>query len=136
MFRIKATISLQKQPSVIKKRPAGIPDYGGIRGWSSPIEAQYLSENQDQNHAYEYAALVHVSAHALVTDNTNAIAGRETCHTDGNTAGEMHETAEQAITGLRVEVLGDEDGYDEGVDRDDTGHDDGNEALWDGTRSV
>lgn len=46
----------------------------------------------------------------------------------------MHETTEQTVGSFRIEVLGDEDRYDEGVDGDDTGHDNGNEAL--GTKVV
>lgn len=41
----------------------------------------------------------------------------------------MHEAAEQAVIRLGIEILGDQDGYDEGVDCDNTRHDDGNEAL-------
>lgn len=100
----------------------------------SPIETQDLSKDEDQDHADEDAALGHVGTHALVTYDTDAVTGRETCHANRYTASEMHKATEQAVVRFRVEILGDQDGDDEGVDSDDTRHDDGDEAL--GTRAT
>lgn len=95
----------------------------------SPVKTQNFAEDQNQDHAHEDPALIHVGSNALVTDDTNAVASRETSHADGHAARKMHEAAEQAVARLGVQVLGDEDGYDERVDGDDTGHDYGDEAL-------
>lgn len=102
---------------------------GALDETNSPIKTQDLSKDKNQNHADEDAALGHVGAHALVTHDANAVSSRETRHANRNAASEMHKATEQAVVGLRVEVLGDQDRDDEGVDSDDTGHDDGDEAL-------
>lgn len=94
-----------------------------------PVKTQDFTKNQDQDHADENAALVHVRPHTLITHYTDAVSSRKTSQADGETTCEMHEATEQAVGSLGIEVLGDEDGYDEGVDGDDTGHDNGDEAL-------
>lgn len=102
----------------------------------SPVETENFSENQNQNHAHEDAALVHVGSDSFVADNTYAVSGCKTRHANGDAAGKVHETAEQAVAGLGVEVLCDEDGYDEGIDSDNTGHDNGDETLRGGLLSA
>lgn len=94
-----------------------------------PIETQYLAKDQNQNHANKDAALVHVCPHTFVAYDADAVSGGETRHANRDTAGEVHEAAEKTIAGLGVEVLCDQDRYDEGVDCDNTRHNDGNEAL-------
>lgn len=101
----------------------------GDQGIHIPVKTQYFSEDQNQDHSDKDSALVHERPDTLVPHNTDAVPSSEAGHADRDTTGEVHEAAEQAVVGLGVEVLGDEYGYDEGVDGDDTGHDDRDETL-------
>ncbi|KAG5930071.1 hypothetical protein E4U53_002311 [Claviceps sorghi] len=51
-----------------------------------------FSKDENQNHADKDSRLLHVSTDSLVTDDTDAVSGSETGHTDGQSTGEVHET--------------------------------------------
>ena len=114
-----------------------------------PIKPQDLSENEDQNHADEDAALLHVRADARVTNNANAVTCREPSKPNGKPTPKVQESPaiismalrgrlfnglderEEVVALLRgrSEILGDEDGDDEGVNCENTGHNHRNQAL-------
>ena len=62
-----------------------------------------------------------------VTDNANSVAGGEATDSDGEAGTEIDEGFEQGVFGLHA--VGDEDGDDEAVDGNDTGHDNRNHGL-------
>ena len=62
-----------------------------------------------------------------VTDNANSVAGGEATDSDGEAGTEIDKGFEQGVFGLHA--VGDEDGDDEAVDGNDTGHDNRNHGL-------
>ena len=66
-----------------------------------------------------------------VSNNANGVACSQTGQADRQTSTHVHETSKQRVLLLRrgLDVAGDEDGYDEGVDGQDTGHDNGDQGL-------
>lgn len=119
--------SVQHNLLATKETKASYADIFGC--WYSPVKTQNLTKNQNQDHAHKDSALIHVRPHALVTDDTDAISGGQASQSNGKTTCEMHETTKQTVGSLGVEILCDKDGYDERVDGDNTGHDNGNETL-------
>ena len=112
---------------------APAPDIEMEKRRDEESKGQADTENENENHADKHSRLLHVGAHALVAHDADAVAGRKTRHADREAAGQVHEAAVQAVRLRgRVHVFDDEDGDDERVDGDDTGHDDGNQALQPG----
>ncbi len=66
-----------------------------------------------------------------VSDNANRIACSQSRQTDRETGAHVHEAGKQRVVllGRRLDVAGNQDGDDEGVDGQDTGHDDGDQGL-------
>lgn len=118
-----------------------------------PVETQYFAENENQDHAYENPRLLHVASHALaqlvsnqaifsdiilrnipctyhISYNSDCVSRRETCQPNTKSGRQVQTPGEQAVgLGWRPHVSSDEDSNDEGVDGDDTRHDDGDERL-------
>jgi len=69
------------------------------------------------------------STNARITDNTDGKASCQTGQTDREAGAKLDETCKQWEP--LCQVVGDEDGDDETVDTNDTGHDDGNDVLDD-----
>ena len=65
----------------------------GGGGGNVPVESEDFAEDQDQDHADEDPRLLHVGAHALVTDDADAVAGGEAGQADREAAAEVHEAA-------------------------------------------
>ncbi len=64
-----------------------------------PVEPQHFAENENQDHADEYPGLQHVRPDALVADDADAVACRESGEPDRQPAREMHESAgETSVT--------------------------------------
>ena len=66
-----------------------------------------------------------------VADDANRIACGQTRQPDGQASGHVHDAGEKRVVsvGRRPYVARDEDGDDEGIDGQDTRHDDGDQAL-------
>lgn len=66
-----------------------------------------------------------------VSHNANGVACSQTGQADRQTSTHVHEASKQRVLLLRrgLDVAGDQDGNDEGVDSQDTRHDDGDEGL-------
>jgi hypothetical protein len=96
-----------------------------------PVETEDFSENQNQDHAHEYPGLLHVRADALVSHDSDGVSGSQTSHAHRYATGKVHEAVEQTVAGgaRGRHIFGDQDGDDKRVDGNDTGHDDGDEAL-------
>lgn len=58
-----------------------------------PVETEDFAENENQHHADKDAALLHESAHALVADDADGVAGGQAGEADGETGSQVHEAA-------------------------------------------
>jgi hypothetical protein len=66
-----------------------------------------------------------------VSNNANGVACSQTGQANRQTSTHVHEASKQRVLLLRrgLDVAGDQDGNDESVDGQDTGHDDGDKGL-------
>lgn len=62
-----------------------------LGGKNVPVKTEDFAENENEDHADEDAALLHVGAHALIANDTDRVARRQTCEADGETGAEVHE---------------------------------------------
>jgi hypothetical protein len=88
---------------------------------------QHFGENENKNHADEETGLLCSATDTSITDDTNGKSCSETSETDGETSTELNETSEER--GLLLEVVGNQDRYDQAVNGNDTSHNDGNDVC-------
>merc|ERR1711879_748904 len=79
------------------------------------VEAQGLSENEDQNHAYEEARLLRVCPNACITHDANGEASGQRAHADGQASSEV---GIPGVGGVRagIQLAIDDHGCDQAVD--------------------
>ena len=93
--------------------------------WGVPT--QHFGENENQNHANEETRLLGSSTDTSITDNANGKASGETGKTDRETGTKLDEAGVECH--ILREVVRDEDGHDQAVDTNDTGHNDGDNVC-------
>jgi len=101
----------------------GVHDEGNDKS----VKTQDLSENEDQDHADEQTWLLSGSSYTCITDDTNSETGSKTRETDTKTCTKLHKAGVEGH--VDSETTGNQDGYDESVNGNDTSHDNGDGTL-------
>lgn len=108
------------------------------KGNDETVETKSLSENEDQNHGDEETGLDGGGTDSRVTDNTDGHTGGKTRETDSEASGEVGETLVVVVGGGvsvgSLDTSTNNDGNDETVDTDDSGHNDGDDGAHDEVR--
>ena len=123
MFNMSPTISLFLVSQCVEK----------VGKQSAPIEPQYFTKDQNQNHADEDSALLHVCSYAHITHHTYRVPCCQTGHAHTEARTKMTEAGEQVVVLLwrRVHAIRDQDSYDQGIYCNDSGHDHRYQRLHD-----
>jgi hypothetical protein len=108
------------------------------KGDDEAVETKSLSENEDQNHGDEKTGLDGGGTDTRVTDNTDGHSGGKTRETDSKASGEVGETLVVVVGGGisvgSLDASTNNDGNNETVDTDDSGHNDGDDGTHDEVR--